>query len=227
MQARQGGFRHEGPAGESPIPAPRLGARAGGRARRARRADDIAPLVLAAKQSAVRQWPRLLRQSRQAPGRRWPRRSDRRPVLSRQSARPGDRRRQLGQPRRHRSHGHRHLDLGECRAPDRAPRPRLSVRELPAADQGARRRRGEAARAGAQNRRQCGDHRLGLQFRLTQRALQVAGQRARGPGGQAHPDLAQQNHHRMRAADGSGGDAAGVRRDLHRPPGRSSGRAGT
>jgi TRAP-type C4-dicarboxylate transport system substrate-binding protein len=37
--------------------------------------------------------------------------------------------------------------------------------------------------------------------------------------------LAKQDHHRMPAADGRGGDAAGVRRDLYRPPGRRSRRA--
>ena len=72
-------------------------------------------------------------------------RPDQRAVLPRQPVRPGDRRHQFRQPRRHRPDGHRHLDLGQCRAADRPARPRLSVRELPAADQGARRRRRQAA----------------------------------------------------------------------------------
>ena len=65
-------------------------------------------------------------------------------------------------PRRHRPDGHRHLDLGQRRAPDRHARPRLPVRELPAADQGARRRRRQAARAGAASRREHPNHRLGV-----------------------------------------------------------------
>ena len=46
------------------------------------------------------------------------------------------------------------------------------------------------------------------------------------PRRQADPHPAQQDHHRMPAADGRGGDAAGVRRDLHRPPGRRARWAG-
>ena len=46
-----------------------------------------------------------------------------------------------------------------------------------------------------------------------------------GPGRQTHSNPAQQDHHRMPAAHGRGRDADGVRRDLHRPPGRRAGRA--
>ena len=118
--------------------------------RRARRADDAAPVVVAAERSEIRQRPGLLRFSRQTVGGARPGRSDRRAVFSRQPARPGNRRRQFRQARRHRSDGHRHLDLGQCRAADRPARPGLSLRELPAADQGARRGRGQAAGAALQ-----------------------------------------------------------------------------
>ena len=43
--------------------------------------------------------------------------------------------------------------------------------------------------------------------------------------GKQNPNPAQQDHHRMPAAHGRGRHANGVRRDLHRPPGRRSRRA--
>ncbi len=90
---------------------------------RPRRGRDVEAemLLLAAQRSQIRQRPRLLRQPRQADQRQRPGRADRRHVLSRQPARPGDRRHQLGQARRHRPDGVGLVDLGQSRARWSAP----------------------------------------------------------------------------------------------------------
>jgi TRAP-type C4-dicarboxylate transport system, periplasmic component len=61
-----------------------------------------------------------------------------RSLLSRQPARPGNRRHQFGQARRHRPDGVGLVDLGQSGAARRHLRPRLSLHQLSAADQGVR-----------------------------------------------------------------------------------------
>ena len=65
--------------------------------------------------------------------------------------------------------------------------------------------------AGAENRRQRANYRLGVQLRFAQRVVQIGSQRASGPGRQTHSNPAQQDHHRMSQTYGRGRDADGVR----------------
>ena len=135
--------------------------------------------------------------------------------------RSGNRRHQLGEARRHRPDGVGLVDLGQPRAAGRHVRPRLSLRQLPAADQGASMPAPpspieEALLKGAEHPH----HRLGLQFRLAQRCCRRSRADAGGSGRPEDPHAAQSGDHRMPAPDGRGRDAAGVRRNLHGAAGR-------
>ena len=126
------------------------------------RHDEDEVLIVASQRSQIRQWPRLLRQSRQAPEGERPRRADRGHVLSRQPVGSGNRRHQFGQARRHRPDAVGLVDLGQSRAARRNFRPWLSLLQLPAADQGVRDRRREADRGGAAEGREHPHHLLGV-----------------------------------------------------------------
>ena len=96
-------------------------------------------------------------------------------------------------------------------------RPRLPVQELPAADQGVRRRRGEADRGraaeGRQHRRSSAGRIISARAACWRSKPINEPARSRGP---EDPHAAEPGDHRMPAPDGRRRDAAGVRRDLHR-----------
>lgn len=138
--------------------------RALSRDHRPRRSRDLEAemLLIAAERPQIRQRSRLLRQSRQELEGERARRAGRGRLLPGQPIGPGNRRHQLGEARRHRPDGVGLVDLGQSGAARRHVRSRLPVRELPAADQGVRRRRSQADRRCAAQGRQHPHHRLGL-----------------------------------------------------------------